>query len=81
MSFGGSDSDDAADCPLCCAELDLTDRSIQYCGCGCEQSSHPSAARTQRDDLMALAGQMQELAEFLKVFFASCLSISTILFF
>ena len=40
-----------------------------------------SAARTQRDDLMALAGQMQELAEFLKVFFANCLSISTILFF
>jgi hypothetical protein len=32
-----------------------------------------SAARTQRDDLMALAGQMQELAEFLKVFFAICL--------
>jgi hypothetical protein len=24
------------DCPLCCTELDLTDRSIQYCSCGCE---------------------------------------------
>ena len=24
------------DCPLCCTELDLTDRSIQYCACGCE---------------------------------------------
>lgn len=31
-----SDYGDAPDCPLCCTELDLTDRSIQYCSCGCE---------------------------------------------
>lgn len=27
--------DDTVDCPLCCAELDVTDRAIQYCECGC----------------------------------------------
>ena len=33
---GGWDGEESAECPLCCTELDLTDRSIQYCGCGCE---------------------------------------------
>lgn len=28
--------EDALDCPLCCTELDVTDRAIQYCECGCE---------------------------------------------
>lgn len=27
----------SADCPLCCTELDVTDRAIQYCECGCER--------------------------------------------
>lgn len=30
------DSDDEELCPLCCTELDVTDRAIQYCECGCE---------------------------------------------
>jgi hypothetical protein len=28
--------EDSIDCPLCCTELDITDRAIQYCECGCE---------------------------------------------
>lgn len=30
------DSDEEELCPLCCTELDVTDRAIQYCECGCE---------------------------------------------
>ncbi|EFN58458.1 hypothetical protein CHLNCDRAFT_20051, partial [Chlorella variabilis] len=26
--------EDSVDCPLCCTELDVTDRAIQYCECG-----------------------------------------------
>eukprot|EP00887_Chlorella_sp_A99_P001407 scaffold8.g1407.t1 len=29
-----SEDGDAPDCPLCCTVMDLTDRSVQYCGCG-----------------------------------------------
>lgn len=28
--------DDEVECPVCCNELDLTDRSIRYCECGCK---------------------------------------------
>ena len=28
--------EEETDCPVCCNELDLTDRSIQYCECGCK---------------------------------------------
>jgi hypothetical protein len=31
-----SAAEDSVDCPLCCTELDVTDRAIQYCECGCE---------------------------------------------
>ena len=31
-----STEEDAEDCPICCNDLDLTDRSIQYCACGCK---------------------------------------------
>ncbi len=34
-----SSTEEEADCPICCNDLDLTDRSIQYCACGCK--SHP----------------------------------------
>jgi len=28
--------DDEVECPVCCNDLDLTDRSIRYCECGCK---------------------------------------------
>lgn len=43
--MSGSEYEDSAECPLCCAELDLTDRSIQYCDCGCACPSWRGLAR------------------------------------
>jgi hypothetical protein len=39
---------DAVDCPLCCTAMDLTDRSIQYCGCGCESRRPHSVEHLHR---------------------------------
>jgi len=35
-SVAGDSDIESVECPLCCQELDLTDRSIQYCECGCK---------------------------------------------
>ena len=34
---GQARMEEAADCPLCCTELDVTDRAIRFCECGCER--------------------------------------------
>lgn len=40
----GHRMEDSVDCPLCCTELDVTDRAIQYCECGCEPRRRRMAA-------------------------------------
>ena len=50
------DSDDEELCPLCCTELDVTDRAIQYCECGCEsRGARQTGARSRLPQQRAAA--------------------------
>lgn len=56
MTF--SDLEDSQDCPLCCNELDITDRAVQFCGCGCESRWARRRPRSSpwRADVLARGG-------------------------
>lgn len=35
MDERSGEQEEVEECPVCCNELDLTDKSIRYCECGC----------------------------------------------